>query len=284
MSEQTTPFETIRKNDEAGNEYWPARDLAKILEYNDYRNFLKVVDKARTASENSGQSVADHFVDVTDMIEVGKGAKRQVKNIYLSRYACYLVIQNADPDKEVVALGQTYFAVQTRRQEEADELAGLTEAQRRLVLRGELTGHNKQLADTAKGAGVITSLDFAIFQDHGYSGLYNGEKTQDIHKRKQLKPNQKILDHMGSLELAANLFRSTQAEDKIRREKIKGKDAANQAHHQVGAKVRQTIKELGGVMPEELPTPAESIQQLEMKEMKRLKRGSQTSMFEEEDN
>lgn len=284
MSEQTTPFETIRKNDEAGNEYWPARDLAKILEYNDYRNFLKVVDKARTASENSGQSVADHFVDVTDMIEVGKGAKRQVKNIYLSRYACYLVIQNADPDKEVVALGQTYFAVQTRRQEEADELAGLTEAQRRLVLRGELTGHNKQLADTAKGAGVITSLDFAIFQDHGYSGLYNGEKTQDIHKRKQLKPNQKILDHMGSLELAANLFRSTQAEDKIRREKIKGKDAANQAHHQVGAKVRQTIKELGGVMPEELPTPAESIQQLEMKEMKRLRRGSQTSMFEEEDN
>lgn len=282
MSEQTTPFEAIRQTDVAGNEYWPARDLAKILEYNDYRNFLKVVAKARTACENSGQSTTDHFVDVTDMIEVGKGAKRRVKNVYLSRYACYLVIQNADPDKEVVALGQTYFAVQARRQEEADELAGLTEAQRRLVLRGELIGHNKQLANTAKGAGVITTVDFAIFQDHGYSGLYNGEKAQDIHKRKQLKPNQKILDHMGSLELAANLFRSTQAEDKIRREKINGKDAANQAHQEVGAKVRQTIKELGGAMPEELPTPVESIEQLEQKEKKRLKRGPQTSMFEEE--
>jgi DNA-damage-inducible protein D len=284
MSDETatTPFEAIRQADEAGNEYWPARDLAKILEYNDYRNFLKVVAKARLACANSGQAVDDHFVDVTDMIEVGKGAKRRVKDVHLSRYACYLVIQNADPDKEVVALGQTYFAVQTRRQEEADELAGLTEAQRRIFLRGELSGHNKQLADTAKGAGVVTPFDFAVFQDHGYMGLYGGEKAQDIHRRKSLTPNQRILDHMGAEELAANLFRATQTEAKIRREKIKGKDAANQAHNDMGKRVREFIEEVGGTMPEELPTPAESIQELEKKEKKRMQKGPQSSMFDED--
>lgn len=288
MSEEnsnSTPFEAIRQLDEADNEYWSARDLAKVLGYKtNFRNFQPVIDKAMVAIENSGQNSADHIAQVRNMIATGKGAKRQVEDYRLSRYACYIVVQNSDPNKPIVALGQTYFAVQTRRQEEADELTGLTEAQRRLFLRGQLADHNKQLANTAKGAGVITSFDFAVFQDHGYMGLYAGEKAQDIHLRKGLKPNQKILDHMGNTELAANLFRSTQAEEKIRREKIKGKDKANQAHHEVGAKVRGFIKELGGAMPEELPTPADSIQELEHKEKKRLKQGSQTSMFEVEED
>lgn len=283
MSEvNTTPFETIRQQDEAGNEYWSARDLAKVLGYTEYGKFRNTLAKAEIACLNSDQVVTDHFAHVSDMIEVGKGARRRVKNVRLSRYACYLVIQNADPDKEVVALGQTYFAVQTRRQEEADELAGLTEGQRRIFLRSELADHNKQLADTAKGAGVVTPFDFAIFQDHGYSGLYGGEKAQDIHLRKGLKPNQKILDHMGAEELAANLFRATQTEAKIRREKIKGKTAANQAHNDMGKKVREFIEEVGGTMPEELPTPADSIQELERQEKKRIKRGPQVSMFDEE--
>lgn len=278
-----TPFEAIRKEDEASNEYWSARDLAKVLGYTEYGKFRNTLQKAETACENSGQVVTDHFAHVSDMIEVGKGARRRVANVHLSRYACYLVIQNADPEKEIVALGQTYFAVQTRRQEEADELAGLTEAQRRIFLRSQLTDHNKQLADTAKGAGVVSGFDFAVFQDHGYAGLYAGEKARDIHRRKGLKPSEKILDHMGAEELAANLFRATQTEAKIRREKIQGKENANQAHQDVGAKVRQTIKELGGVMPEELPTPAESIQQVEATEKKRMKRGPQTSMFGEDE-
>lgn len=280
MSEE--PFEAIRQQDEAGNEYWSARDLYQILGYTNWRNFKTAIDKAKIACANSGQIPADHFDGSIKMVRLGSGSKRKVEDYNLSRYACYLVIQNADPAKEIVALGQTYFAVQTRRQEEADELAGLTEAQRRLFLRGELTGHNKQLADTAKGAGVVSSFDFAIFQDHGYSGLYGGEKAQDIHKRKGLKSSQKILDHMGSLELAANLFRSTQAEDKIRREKITGKEAANQAHHEIGKKVRKAIEDIGGIMPEELPTPSESIQQLEQKEKKRVKQDPQTAMFDEE--
>ncbi len=275
-----TPFESIRREDEAGNENWSARNLSKVLGYTTWRRFTNALEKAEIACFNSGQPVGEHFDHVVNMVEIGSGAKRQIEDVNLSRYACYLVIQNADPSKEIVALGQTYFAVQTRRQEEADELSGLTEIQRRLYLRGELVGHNKQLADTARGAGVITGRDFALFQDHGYMGLYGGERAADIHARKGLKKNQGILDHMGSEELAANLFRSTQAAAKIKRENVKGKENANQAHHDVGKEVRETIERLGGTMPENLPAPADSIQQLEAKEKKRLKRGPQTSMFD----
>ncbi len=282
MSEETTPFEGIRQEDEAGNEFWSARDLYQVLGYTNWRNFKTAIDKAKIACANSGQAPEDHFDAAIKMIQTGKGATRKIEDLYLSRYACYLVIQNADPTKEIVALGQTYFAVQTRRQEEADELAGLTENQRRLFLRGELSGHNRQLADTARQAGVISSFDFAVFQDHGYMGLYGGEKTRDIQQRKGLKPNQKILDHMGSTELAANLFRSTQTEEKIRREKIKGKEAANKAHLEVGKKVRKAIEDIGGTMPEALSTPTESIQQLEQQQKKKKKQGSQISMFEDE--
>lgn len=257
----TSPFEQIRRTNDAGNEYWSSRNFAKVLDYSDYRNFEQVIEKARTACFNSGQRIDDHFVDVTDMIEVGKGAKRPAKSVYLSRYACYLIVQNADPGKEIVALGQTYFAVQTRKQELTEQAI---EDERRLLLREEMRLHNVKLADAAKDAGVIEPKDYAIFQNHGYMGLYGGLKAQDIHRRKSLKKSQQILDHMGSTELAANLFRATQAEEKLRREKITGKAKANKAHEEVGAKVRQTIKELGGTMPENLPT-VDSIKKLEGK-------------------
>lgn len=251
INEHISPFEEARQIDEYGNEYWTARILAKILDYTDFRNFEKAIKKARAACENSGQNIPDHFVESNEMVEIGSGAKRSIKDYRLSRYACYLIIQNADPSKEIVALGQTYFAVQTRKQEVFEQA---TEDERRIMLRDELRKHNSQLADAAYQAGVLTTVDFGVFQNHGYKGLYGGLDAKGIHARKGLKKSQKILDHMGSTELAANLFRATQIEEKIRRENIQGKDEANQAHFDVGAKVRQTIKELGGTMPEELPT------------------------------
>ena len=261
-----SPFERIKRANDAGVEYWSSRDFAEVLGYGDYRNFEGVIEKAKLSCFNSGHRIEDHFVDVTEMIEIGKGGQRPVKTVLLSRYACYLAIQNADPKKEIVAQGQTYFAVQTRRQELGDERI---EEERRLLLREEMRRHNAQLADAAKGAGVVEPIDYAIFQNHGYVGLYGGLKMEDIHRRKRLKKSQKILDHMGSTELAANLFRATQAEEKLRREKVRGKDAANRTHHEVGAKVRQTIRELGGTMPENLPV-ANSIKKIETKERKRI--------------
>lgn len=267
MSHEITPFEKIRRTNAAGNEFWSSRDFAQVLGYADYRNFETVIEKARTACFNSGQRLDDHFVDITEMIEIGKGGHRAVQTVMMSRYACYLIIQNADPSKEIVALGQTYFAVQTRRQELSEQEI---EEQRRLAIRSELKTHNSQLAEAAKNCGVVEPRDYAIFQNHGYMGLYGGLGAQDIHARKGLKQSQQILDHMGSTELAANLFRATQTEEKLRREKIIGKAKANAAHHEVGAKVRQTIKELGGTMPEHLPA-AESIKRLESKAKKAIK-------------
>jgi len=264
-----SPFERIKRMNEAEMEFWSSRDFSEILGYGDYRNFEGVIEKAKMACFNSGHRIEDHFVDVTDMIEIGKGGQRPVKTVLLSRYACYLVIQNADPKKEIVAHGQTYFAIQTRRQELTDERI---EEERRILLRDEMRRHNVQLADAAKDAGVIKPIDYAIFQNHGYMGLYGGLKQEDIHRRKGLKKNQKILDHMGSTELAANLFRATQAEEKLRRDQVMGKDAANRTHRQVGEKVRQTIQELGGTMPEALPT-ADSIKKIETKQRKRLVHG-----------
>lgn len=265
-------FEQIKRLDENGNEYWSARDLGKVLEYLEYRNFQPVIERAKEACLNSGHRLADHFVDMHEMIEIGKGGKRSVESIKLSRYACYLIVQNADPGKEVVALGQTYFAVQTRLQEirQMEEYQRLSsEDEKRLFLRNELRRHNSQLADAAKDAGVIDPVDYAVFQNFGYQGLYGGLDARAIHTRKNLKKSQHILDHMGSTELAANLFRATQTEEKLRRENIKGKSKANQTHFEVGKKVRQTIKELGGTMPEDLPTE-ESIEKLESVERKRV--------------
>ena len=262
-----SPFEQIKRMNEAGNEYWSSRDFAQILGYSDYRNFEQVIKKAKTACFNSGHRIEDHFVDITDMIEIGKGGQRPVNSVYMSRYACYLIIQNADPTKEIVALGQTYFAVQTRRQEVSEQEV---EDKRRLFLRQEIKTHNVRLAGAAKDAGVVKASDYAIFQNHGYMGLYGGLTAQDIHHRKGLKKGQQILDHMGSTELAANLFRATQTEEKLRRENIKGREKANRTHREVGAKIRQTIKELGGTMPEKLPA-AEDIKKLETKHKKALK-------------
>jgi len=261
-----TPFDKIKRTNASGNDYWSARDLASILGYTDYRNFETVLNKAKQACFNSGRRIDDHFGDITDMVDIGSGAVRPVKTVFLSRYACYLIIQNADPTKEVVALGQTYFAEQTRRQELSD---AEVEAERRSLLRNELKVHNLKLAGTAKEAGVVTSLDYAIFQNHGYAGLYGGLEARDIHHKKGLKKGQQILDHMGSTELAANLFRATQTEEKIRREKIIGKREANNAHFEVGKKVRQTIKEIGGTFPENLPT-ATDLKKLGKKDKKAL--------------
>jgi DNA-damage-inducible protein D len=262
-----SPFEQIKRTNETGNEYWSSRDFAQILGYSDYRNFEQVIKKAKMACFNSGHRIEDHFVDITEMIEIGKGGQRPVNSVYMSRYACYLIVQNADPGKEIVALGQTYFAIQTRKQEVSEQE---TEDKRRLLLREEIKTHNTRLAGAAKEAGVIKATDYAIFQNHGYMGLYGGLTAQNIHSRKRLKKGQQILDHMGSTELAANLFRATQTEEKLRRENIKGKEKANRTHREVGAKVRQTIKELGGTMPENLPV-AENIKKLETKQKKSIK-------------
>ena len=258
-------FEQIKQIDENGNEFWMARQLAKTLDYTDFRNFLGVIEKAKEACQNSGQAVANHLVEFNEVVPVGSGATHTYPSYKLSRYACYLIVQNADPSKEVVALGQTYFAVQTRIQEitQMEAYNRLSnEDEKRLFLRNEMAKHNTHLAAAAKNAGVITSLDYAIFQNHGYMGLYGGLDAKAIHKWKGLKKSQQILDHMGSTELAANLFRATQTEEKLRRENLKGKQKANQTHFEVGKKVRKTIEELGGTMPENLPI-ANNIKEVE---------------------
>lgn len=263
-------FERVKKVNDNGVEYWLARDFQSILQYSSWDKFLNVVEKAKEACRNSGHNSVDHFSHMVKMVPIGSGAQRETEDIKLSRYACYLIIQNADPAKEIVALGQTYFAAQTRRQELSDEFGKFeSDEEKRLFLRQQMKEHNKYLASAAKEAGVVKSLDYAIFQDHGYRGLYGGLGQVDIHRHKGLKKGQKILDYMGSTELAANLFRATQTEDKLRRENIRGKDKANQTHFEVGKKVRQTIKELGGTMPESLPS-AENIKKITSKNKKQV--------------
>lgn len=259
-------FEQIRHVEE-GNEFWLARELGPVLEYSSWDKFLNLIERAMEACKNSGQNIDDHFSQAGKLIIAGKGARREVQDFMLSRYACYLIVQNGDPSKPVIALGQTYFALQTRRQELQDSSAfmQLSEEEKRLALRYEIAEHNKALVAAAKDAGVETQIDYAVFQNHGYKGLYGGLDAKVIHIRKGLKKSQKILDHMGSTELAANLFRATQTEEKLRRDAVNTKREANKTHYQVGQKVRQTIADLGGTMPEDLPTPNESIKQLEKK-------------------
>jgi len=270
VTQQHQTFEGIKQVNEYDGEFWMARKLAKILEYVEFRNFIPVIEKAKKACEVSGQSIADHFVEMHEMVDIGSGAQRKMDSFALSRYACYLIVQNADSSKPVIANGQTYFAIQTRRKELEDDTGfqQLTEDQKRLTLRHELAEHNKQLVAAAKDAGVESGLDYAIFQNHGYKGLYGGMDAKAIHQHKGLKKSHKVLDHMGSTELAANLFRATQTEEKLKRDGVKGKQQANQTHHEVGAKVRQTIQELGGTMPEDLPTPNKCISQLKKAQKK----------------
>ena len=268
-SEET--FESIKHVNEYGNEFWYARELQRVLEYTQWRRFADAIERAKLACSNSGYSASEHFADVGKSSPMPHGGVRILEDYMLSRYACYLIVMNGDPRKEVIAVGQTYFAVKTRQQELIDHYDELSEDQKRLAIRKEMKAHNKSLAEAAQKAGVIKSYDFAIFQNKGYQGLYGGLGVKEIHERKGLKKNEKILDHMGSTELAANLFRATQTDEKLRRENIRGKEKANQTHYEVGRKVRQTIAELGGTMPEDLPTPEKSIKQIESEQKKRLK-------------
>ncbi|MEE0413770.1 MAG: DNA damage-inducible protein D [Dialister sp.] len=262
-------FESIKHINEYGMEYWTARELMPVLEYKQWRQFSDAIDRAKKACETSGNRVFDYFADARKIVKTGVATK-EIEDYHLSRYACYLIAMNGDPRKKAIAMAQSYFAIKTRQQELSENFEKLSEEQKRLAIRGELKHHNKSLADAAHEAGVETSRDYAIFQNFGYMGLYGGLKAQDIAKRKGLKKGQAILDHMGSTELAANLFRATQTDEKLRRDHVKGKAAANTTHFAVGKKVRETIKELGGTMPEDLPTPDKSIKQIESEQKKLL--------------
>lgn len=275
-------FEDIKHIREDGSEYWLARELAHALNYTQWRNFQKVIDRAKIACENSGHNSSHDFADVSKIVIAGATHKK-VKDYELSRYACYLIVQNGDPRKEVIALGQTYFAIQTYRQELADHFNQLNEDRRRLVVRGDIKQWNQLLAETAHNAGVITNEEFATFQNAGYLGLYGGLSVEDIHHKKGLEIGQKILDYMGSTELIANLFRISQTEEKLRKDKIKGADKATATHYSVGKKVRKAIQEIGGTMPEDLPTPKKSISEIEKEQLARLKeKGKQGKLLLDE--
>ena len=262
-------FENIKHTDEYGKEFWYARELQNVLDYKEWRKFENVINKAKEACKNSNINITDHFGGADKMIKLAKGAKRKINDYKLSRYACYLIVQNSDPRKEVVALGQTYFTIQTRRQELGEkEYSELTEDEKRFYQRSLTKKGNYSLNKAAKKAGV---KNFDKFHNSGYKGLYNGETANDIAKRKGLRYREDILDNMGSDELIANLFRISQTEQKLRRENISGEKEANIVHYDVGAKIRNTIKELGGTMPEDLPTPKKSLKELE-KEKQELKK------------
>lgn len=273
----SSPFDAIMHNDEKIGEYWSARELYKILGYTEWRNFNKVVIKrAMKACEENRQPASDHFVRSYKMVTLGSGSQRKTEDVLLSRYAAYLVVMNGDPSMPVVAMGQDYFAQRTRH-DELQSIEQLPEDQLRLLMKNL----NKQLEAAAQNAGVITSKDFAIFHDHGYRGLYGGLDARDIHQHKNLKREQKILDYMGSDELAYNSFRASLTRQKIERENITKKEKANQAHHTTGKRIRDFIKEDGSTMPENLPTPGKSIQQLQREQQKRIERQQQPSLFDE---
>jgi DNA-damage-inducible protein D len=281
----SSPFDTIQHIDENGNEYWSTRELYKVLGYTEWRNFNNIVIKrAMKACEENGRVLSDHFVQSYNMMSTGKGARRKVEDYSLSRYAAYLVTMNSDPNMPVVAMGQEYFATQTRRQELADQLATLPEDedQKRLELRNEMKKLDTQLKIEVSKAGATQSRDFATFFNHGYRGLYGGETEDNIHARKGLKSKDEILDHMGSDELIYNAFRATLTKHRLEREQPTQKEHANKTHNEVGSDVRETIKRQGGPLPEELSTPEKSIRQLERElqreERKRLERQFQLEL------
>ncbi len=283
-------FEKIRHFDENEIEFWYARELQPVLQYAKWANFNKVIETAKIACKISGHEVFDHFAEVGKKVEMPTKPKKNADQIgfaevgktkiktktildyKLSRYACYLIVMNGDPRKKIIAEGQTYFAVKTRQQEFEELYNQLSENEKRLFIRGDIKQKNMLLAESARNAGVITPLEFAIFQDSGYKGLYNGLTAKDIAKRKGISEDDEILDYMGSEELAANLFRITQTEGKLKKENITNKREANKIHYEVGKTVRKAIKEIGGTMPEELPTPKESTKELEKKIKKSIKK------------
>ena len=263
-------FEDIKHIDENGVEFWYARELMKILEYNKWENFEKVINKAKDACENSGISVFEQFPDVRKLAKRANNTEIEIKDYKLTRYACYLILQNGDSRKKVIALAQTYFAIQTRKQEISEkDYNMLTEDEKRFYQRNLTKKGNYSLNQAAQNAGV---KNFDKFHNSGYKGLYNGETADDIAKRKGLRYREDILDNMGSQELIANLFRISQTEEKLKREKIKTEKDANKTHYEVGSKIRKTIKELGGTMPEDLPTPKKSLKQLAKENNKSLEK------------
>ena len=272
-------FDDIKHIGENGMEFWYARELAEVLDYNKWENFAKVIKRAMIACDNSGHNIDDQFPEVRKMVDIGSKTKREVVDYKLTRYACYLIVQNGDPRKEVIALGQTYFAVQTYRQEINDRFEELDEDKRRLVIRGDIKQWNQLLVDSAHDMGIISNEDYAVFQNAGYMGLYGGLTVDDIKNRKKLKKNEKILDFMGSTELIANLFRISQTTEKLKKLKSKSKEKATSTHYQVGSKVRKAIKDIGGTMPEDLPTPKKSIKQIEKEHMKKLKEKARKNML-----
>ena len=261
-------LDDIKHIDEFGNEYWLARELQRALQYTEWRKFEGVIDKAKIACEWGGYKALDHFGGAAKMVEIGSSTKREVPDYKLSRYACYLIAQNGDSRKKVIALAQTYFAIQTRKMELTErEYSSLTEEEKRFYQRNLTKKGNYSLNITARNAGV---KNFDRFHNYGYKGLYNGETADDIAKRKKLRYREDILDNMGSEELIANLFRISQTEQKLKRDDVNSESKANKTHYEVGSKIRNTIKELGGTMPEDLPTPDKSLKELE-KENKKIK-------------
>ena len=259
-----TIFESIRHIDELGNEYWYARELQKVLEYKEWRKFNGVIEKAKIACKESDYNILDHFVQLDKMVDIGSKTSRKIIDYKLSRYACYLIAQNADSHMKVIALAQTYFAYQTRKQELLEEsLKELSEDEKRLKIRKQVKEGNLGLNLTASKSGV---KDFAKFHNAGYKGLYNGETADDIAKRKKLRYREDILDNMGSEELADNLFRIVQTNSKLKKDKVDNEYSANNVHYQMGKDIREFIKRQGGTMPEDLPSPISSIKEIENKE------------------
>ena len=256
-----TIFESIKHVDDDGNEYWYARELIKVLKYSNWQNFEKVINKSKISCANSNYMVKDHFIDISKMVSIGSKTKRELNDYKLSRYACYLIAQNGDSRKKVIALAQTYFAIQTRKQELLElEYNSLTEDEKRFYQRDLTKKGNYSLNQTAAKAGV---KNFDKFHNAGFKGLYNGETANDIAKRKGLRYREDILDNMGSEELAANLFRITQTDAKLKKDNITGEGNANEVHYNVGKKVRNAIADIGGTMPEDLPTLDKSLKELE---------------------
>lgn len=276
IKQENQTFESIKHIDENGIEYWYARELQDVLEYIQWRRFENVINKSKISCEKSGFSVIDHFADVGKMVQIGSGAEKEVKDYKLTRYACYIIAQNGDPRKEVIALAQTYFAVQTRKQEITEkEYSMLTEDEKRFYQRELTKKGNYSLNQAAKNAGV---KNFDKFHNAGYKGLYNGETANDIAKRKGLRYREDILDNMGSEELAANLFRITQTESRLKRDKVDTEKKACDTYNKIGKIVRNAIKQAGGTMPEELPTPEKSLKQLEKENKKMLKKYNFTNL------
>ena len=275
------PFEGIKQIDKNGGEFWYARDLQVVLQYKQWRNFQKVIHRSMLACKNSNFNIGDHFAEVSKMVEIGSGATKQATDFKLTRYACYLIVQNGDPRKEIIAVGQTYFATQTRRQELSVAFDELDENNKRLVVRNQISQSNQLLAQAAYQANITTNKQFAVFQNCGYKGLYGGLTVGSIHKRKGLKEKEKILDYMGSTELGANLFRITQTEARLTKEMISQRDQANKIHHEVGKRIRGLMKDMNNELPEKLTTPNKSISIIEREEISKIRNINLPLMLDE---